>query len=111
MSPWTSPSIWTSPLEMRLPLIVRSGPMTEGALRPDERASPIGRDEAEGVGGVLAGAKLGLTLGGSVSDLLKFGNICVHLCSDATTATVRVCLSDRDQRGICSRNPPSPSVI
>src|SRR5688572_15252873 len=110
MSPWTSPSIWTSPLEIRLPLIVRSGPMTEGALRSDERASPMGRDEAEAVGGVLAGAKLGLTLGGSVSDLLKFGNICVHLCSDATTATVRVCRSDRDQAASAAEIPlPLPS--
>ena len=27
--------------------------MTEGALRSDERASPMGRDEAEAVGGVV----------------------------------------------------------
>jgi hypothetical protein len=49
-------------------------------------------ERAPGVGGALdAEVKLGgLTFGGSVSDLLKFGNISVHLCSDATTATVRL---------------------
>jgi hypothetical protein len=71
-------------------LMVRSGPMTEGALRSAGRARPIER--APGVGGALAvGVKPGgLTFGGSVSDLLKFGNISVHLCSDATIATVRL---------------------
>ena len=32
MSPSISPSTWTSPLEVTLPLIVRSSPMIDGTI-------------------------------------------------------------------------------
>ncbi|CAN1722375.1 protein of unknown function [Hyphomicrobium sp. 1Nfss2.1] len=110
MSPWISPSICTSPLETRLPLMVRSGPMTDGALRSFVRASPMGR--APDAGCAAAGAKLGgVTFGGSDSDLLKFGNISVHLCSDATIGyrswSRRRQISNRGSgAAIEPRNPP-----
>src|SRR3990170_6810330 len=106
MSPCTSPSICTSPLETRLPLMVRSGPMTEGALRSAaERAMPRPREEVPGTGGALNGERLGLTFDGSESDLLKFGNIGVHLCSDATIATGRLLLRNGDQAAAAERPP------
>src|SRR6185295_7131862 len=109
MSPCTSPSICTSPLETRLPLMVRSGPMTDGALRSEGRAIPRPRAEAPGMGGALVGVRLGLTLGGSESDLLKFGNIGVHLWSDATIATVRLLLCNGDLAACCRKSPLWPS--
>src|SRR5262249_13417022 len=88
MSPCTSPSTCTSPLETRLPLIVRSGPMTEALLRSPPRGRPSVRapmpDDCCGA----LGGRFGVIFGGSDSDLLKFGNIRFHL-RYATNATTK----------------------